>query len=80
MTDQNELTNSGVEDFALLRQEGDIYIDKTLQINEIYAQHVKPDGKPTHDMVLLFTRPRRFGKTLTLSMLKNFFELNYENP
>ena len=80
MNSQNELTNSGVEDFALLRQEGDIYIDKTLYLKEIYAQYAKPDGKPTHDMVLLFTRPRRFGKTLTLGMLKNFFELNYQNP
>ncbi|MBQ9274302.1 MAG: AAA family ATPase, partial [Succinivibrio sp.] len=80
MTNQNELTNSGVEDFALLRQEGDIYIDKTLYLKEIYAQYVKPDGKPTHDMVLLFTRPRRFGKTLTLGMLRNFFELNYQDP
>ena len=80
MTEQNELTNSGLENFDELRDEAGIYIDKTAYLKEIYAQYTKPDGKPTIDKVLLFTRPRRFGKTLTLSMLKNFFELNYQNP
>ncbi|WP_202108295.1 AAA family ATPase [Succinivibrio dextrinosolvens] len=32
------------------------------------------------DKVLLITRPRRFGKSLTMSMIKNFFEINYANP
>ncbi|MBQ9273976.1 MAG: AAA family ATPase, partial [Succinivibrio sp.] len=76
----NELTNSGLENFDELHEDGGIYIDKTLHLKGIYAQYIKPDGKPTIDKVLLFTRPRRFGKTLTLSMLKNFFELNYQNP
>ena len=80
MTNQNELTNSGLENFDELRDDAGIYIDKTAYLKEIYAQYIKPDGKPTIDKVLLFTRPRRFGKTLTLSMLKNFFELNYQNP
>ena len=80
MNTHNELTNSGLENFGELYEDGGIYIDKTAHLKEIYAQHIKADGKSTIDKVLLFTRPRRFGKTLTLSMLKNFFELNYENP
>lgn len=45
------------------------YVDKTLLIRDI----VKIGGK-----VNLFTRPRRFGKTLSLTMLKTFFELEYD--
>ncbi|MBQ9273400.1 MAG: AAA family ATPase, partial [Succinivibrio sp.] len=80
MAAHEALTNSGLENFGELYEDGGIYIDKTAHLKEIYAQHIKPDGKATIDKVLLFTRPRRFGKTLTLSMLKNFFELNYQNP
>ena len=43
------------------------YVDKTLLIRDIIDNHSK---------VYLFTRPRRFGKTLNMSMLKAFFELN----
>ena len=46
------------------------YIDKTLLIRDIIEQ----GGKVT-----LFTRPRRFGKTLALSMLETFFELEYDS-
>ena len=45
------------------------YIDKTLLIRDI----IQLGGKVT-----LFTRPRRFGKTLALSMLRTFFELEYD--
>ena len=45
------------------------YIDKTLMIRDIIEQ----GGKVT-----LFTRPRRFGKTLSLSMLRTFFEMEYD--
>ena len=45
------------------------YIDKTMLINDV----VEKGGKVT-----LFTRPRRFGKTLALSMLRTFFELEYD--
>ena len=45
------------------------YIDKTMLINDI----VEYGGKVT-----LFTRPRRFGKTLALSMLRTFFEIDYD--
>ena len=50
--------------------DGDMYyIDKTMLINDV----VEKGGKVT-----LFTRPRRFGKTLALSMLRTFFELEYD--
>ena len=45
------------------------YIDKTLLIRDI----VEKGGKVT-----LFTRPRRFGKTLSLTMIKAFFEKEYD--
>ncbi len=46
------------------------YVDKT----EIIGDLLPADGK-----VFLFTRPRRFGKTLTMSMLKTFFEISKED-
>ena len=55
----------GVEDFEKLIRNHYYYVDKTLFIRELLEK--KGD-------VSLFTRPRRFGKTLTLSMLKYFFE------
>ena len=46
------------------------YVDKTMLIKELIDDH---------NMVTLFTRPRRFGKTLMMSMLKAFFEISDEN-
>ena len=45
------------------------YVDKTMLIRDL----VNKGGKTT-----LFTRPRRFGKTLALSMIRTFFELEYD--
>ena len=56
----------GIEDFKEL-VENYYYIDKTLFIKELLDNRGK---------VSLFTRPRRFGKTLELSMLRYFFEKN----
>ena len=56
----------GIEDFKELIQEGYYYIDKTLLIDEMLMNRSK---------VTLFTRPRRFGKTLNMSMLKYFFDI-----
>ena len=56
----------GIEDFKELIQEGYYYIDKTLLIDEMLMNRSK---------VTLFTRPRRFGKTLNMSMLKCFFDV-----
>ncbi|HOO79188.1 MAG TPA: AAA family ATPase [Lachnospiraceae bacterium] len=55
----------GVDDFEKLRTNEYYYVDKTLLIKEL----IDKKGE-----VNLFTRPRRFGKTLNLSMLKYFFE------
>ncbi len=60
----------GYDDFRKIRQEGLYYIDKTNLIEQL----LESGGE-----VNLFTRPRRFGKTLNMSMLQAFFELN-ENP
>lgn len=55
----------GVDDFRELIVNGYNYIDKTLLIEELYERKGK---------VTLFTRPRRFGKSLNLSMLQYFYE------
>ena len=56
----------GIEDFEEIRTEGFYYIDKTGLIRDLLNNWGK---------VNLFTRPRRFGKTLNMSMMKNFFEI-----
>ena len=55
----------GIENFRLVRTEC-YYIDKTLLINDILS---RPQGT-----AFLYTRPRRFGKSLALSMVKEFFD------
>ena len=57
----------GIEDFYEIRTEGFYYVDKTELIRELLENWGK---------VNLFTRPRRFGKSLNMSMLKYFFDLN----
>ena len=56
----------GIENFEKIRTEGFYYIDKTGMIVDL----LKKWGE-----VNLFTRPRRFGKSLNMSMLKAFFEI-----
>ncbi|WP_300361527.1 AAA family ATPase [Fusobacterium sp.] len=56
----------GIENFKDLVNENYLYIDKTKFIEEIINDGAK---------VKLFTRPRRFGKTLNMSMLKYFFDI-----
>jgi len=55
----------GVEFYKDMISKGYYYVDKTLLIRDMLAQK---------NTVTLFTRPRRFGKTLAQSMLKTFFE------
>ena len=55
----------GVDDFEKLITNDYYYVDKTLLIKELLDKKGE---------VNLFTRPRRFGKTLNISMLKYFFE------
>ncbi|WP_288776290.1 AAA family ATPase [uncultured Eubacterium sp.] len=61
----------GVSDFAEIRQNGYYYVDKTGLICELL--------KTTGTKVTLVTRPRRFGKTLTMSMLDNFFNIQKDS-
>ncbi len=56
----------GIDDFKKLRQSDFYYVDKTRLIEQLLQNWGE---------VNLFTRPRRFGKTLNMSMLKNFFEI-----
>ena len=58
----------GHQDFARLREKDLFYIDKTDFIREWWENE---------DEVTLITRPRRFGKTLNMSMLEQFFSVNY---
>ena len=55
----------GVDDFEDIIENGYYYVDKTMFIKNLLDKKGK---------VNLFTRPRRFGKTLNLSMIKYFFE------
>ena len=59
----------GYENYKRMIDDGCYYVDKTMLIRDI----IEGSG-----MVTLFTRPRRFGKTLTLSMLRTFFEIEYD--
>ena len=56
----------GIEDFREIRRQGFYYIDKTKLIEQLLDSWGK---------VNLFTRPRRFGKTVNMSMLRYFFEI-----
>ena len=56
----------GIESFEEIRREGFYYVDKTGLIRDLLNNWGK---------VNLFTRPRRFGKTLNMSMLKSFFDI-----
>ncbi len=59
------------EDFEELRNQNCYYVDKTLFLKNIFE---------ITDAVMLFTRPRRFGKTLLMSMFEKFLSINRENP
>ena len=61
----------GKSDFAALRESGNYYVDKTELIYELVND--------TDNEVTLFTRPRRFGKTLMMSMMENFFSIRKES-
>ncbi len=56
----------GIDDFRKLRESSFYYVDKTRLIEQLLLNWSE---------VTLFTRPRRFGKTLNMSMLKSFFEI-----
>ena len=60
----------GRTDFIRIRNSGNYYIDKTMYISQIVR-----DGADS----ILFTRPRRFGKTTFQSMLRAFFDIREVN-
>ena len=61
----------GESDFCEIRRKDLFYIDKTSLIEELY--------KYNGTKVFLFTRPRRFGKTLAMSMLSSFFDITKDS-
>ena len=60
----------GIENFEKIRKDGFYYIDKTKLIEQLLQNWSE---------VNLFTRPRRFGKSLNMSMLKSFFEIGADH-
>lgn len=58
----------GRQDFQRIRENNNFYVDKTHFIREWWE---------ADDEVTLIARPRRFGKTLNLSMLEKFFSVSY---
>ena len=63
------VVNIGIQRFDKLRKQGSFYVDKTDFIREWWE---------TGSEVTLIMRPRRFGKTLNMSMLECFFSRKYE--
>ena len=64
--DKKILLPIGVDNFSQIRNENYYYVDKSSWISSLLNNR---------GLVNLFTRPRRFGKTLNMSMLKSFFEV-----
>ncbi|MDO4553816.1 MAG: AAA family ATPase [Lachnospiraceae bacterium] len=60
----------GIDSFQKIRDNNNYYIDKTAFIKELLSQNFE---------VNLITRPRRFGKTLTMSMLEDFFDISRDS-
>lgn len=58
----------GIQDFSKIREDNCFYVDKTYFIKEWWE---------SGDKATIITRPRRFGKTLNMSMLEHFFSLQY---
>ena len=63
---------TGGENFAYIKSSNMYYVDKTLYLKSVFEN----DGSS----VLLFTRPRRFGKTLLMNMFADFLRLNVNAP
>ena len=62
------MIHTGIDDFRKVREMNLIYVDKSELISDILASPAD---------TFLFTRPRRFGKSLNLSMLDCFFNMQY---
>ena len=60
----------GIDDFAKIRDNGYYYVDKTLMIRDFLE---------SRDEVTLITRPRRFGKTLNMTMIREFLDMTKDS-
>lgn len=60
----------GTDDFRKLRENGSYYVDKSLMIKDFIEMQ---------DEVALITRPRRFGKTLNMTMIREFFDITRDS-
>ena len=73
-TDETVITGNAVsignQGFDNIRKNNSFYVDKTALVEEWWE---------SGDAVTLITRPRRFGKTLNMSMLNCFFSMKYED-
>ena len=65
-----KVVSIGNQSFESIREKDNFYVDKTLFIREWWDND---------DTVTLITRPRRFGKTLNMSMLECFFSNKYKD-
>ena len=63
---EKEITYGDIDDFRKLREKGFYYVDKTLMIKDFIEMQ---------DEVALIARPRRFGKTLNMTMIREFFDI-----
>ena len=68
MVNMQNSVGIGIQDFLKLREQNHFYVDKTPFIKEWWE---------SGDDVTLITRPRRFGKTLNMSMVEEFFSVDY---
>ncbi|MDY6419335.1 MAG: AAA family ATPase, partial [Succinivibrio dextrinosolvens] len=64
---------TGNEDFATIIEKNAYYVDKTPYLKALFMSS-------SEVMNALFIRPRRFGKTLNLDLIRQFCRLNYQNP
>ena len=62
----------GTDDYSKVIYDNCYFVDKTSLIKDVFAQNKSE--------VLLISRPRRFGKTLTMSMFYHFLAINHDNP
>ena len=62
----------GIDDYSKIIDNKGYFVDKTLLIKSVFAKNINE--------VLLISRPRRFGKTLTMSMFYHFLAINHVNP
>ena len=63
--------NESLDDFRVIRESGAYYVDKTLLLKEFLADRFKS--------CILFARPRRFGKTMSMTMFRDFLDIHRDS-